>query len=58
MKKEAFSYYSSKNSVAKKFIEEVGGVFVDIAEVTNSRREAGFSPPVWIGVFILFILLL
>lgn len=39
-KEGEFAYYSSKNSIAKKAVESVGAVFIDIAAVTQSRREA------------------
>ena len=35
-----FDYYASKNDVAKKYIADAGGVFIDIADVTNARRQA------------------
>ncbi len=33
-----FEYYSSKNDLARKAIENVGAFFLDITDVTNTRR--------------------
>lgn len=37
---EEFSFYASKNLIAKRFIEDIKASFLDIADVTNKRRES------------------